>query len=499
MKLINNSFRLFQFGLQSKTHHRRFCGYNIFRIHQCQTDFKQVRLFSKLNYEVPDTDLRLISDTIFEIYKDNANEIQLSTLHNALLEQGIRCKTDPRFSTFQTNLADWKESKKSENLDGTKCNKDELFSLIGDSTCLEVITKTLGRQCIIPDFQSFSSKIHAIFDSVRHCDTGSLAKEDPTKFGMSLCTVDGQRIAIGDAEIPFCLQSCMKPFQYAIAVSNYTSQYVHQHIGKEPSGNMFNAIMLNQEDQPHNPMINAGALVVCSLIKPELPVAERYVHVQNIISDMAAGEYTSFHNAVFQSEKATSYRNFALAYLLKEKNCFADGTSVEETVDLYLQLCAFKMTCSSASVAAATLANGGVCPLKPERRILNSDAVRNTLALMHSCGMYDYSGVFAFHVGLPAKSGVAGGLMLVIPKVMGVTIWSPLLDEKGNSMRGLEFCRELVEQYNLHAYDNLRYSERKSDPRVLKRALTDNEICLLSSYAQLKSIERQHTHHLNLV
>lgn len=453
------------------------------------------RLYSEHHHNDREASLRLISNTIFETYKGTGHDAQISAIQHALYEQGVRWETDPRLSDFRSKLSSWRENKKAKDLDTDKCNEDDLFNLIGDDTCLKVITKTLGRQCAIPDFQSFGTAIRAIFDRVKDDETGSLAtyipqlaKEDHTKFGISICTVDGQRIDIGDAEIPFCLQSCVKPFQYAIAVSNHSSRYVHEHIGKEPSGNMFNAIMLNSDDQPHNPMINAGALVVCSLIKPGLAVAERYVHVQNIISEMAAGEYTSFHNAVFQSERATSHRNFALAHLLKEKNCFSHGASVEETVDLYLQLCAFKMTCSSASVAAATLANGGVCPLKPQKRILKSDAVRNTLALMHSCGMYDYSGVFAFHVGLPAKSGVAGGLMLVIPKVMGIMIWSPLLDEKGNSVRGLGFCKELVKQFNFHAYDNLRYSERKSDPRR-QIGLTENESTMLSLYAQLKSMD----------
>uniref|UniRef100_A0A3B5MDI8 glutaminase n=2 Tax=Xiphophorus TaxID=8082 RepID=A0A3B5MDI8_9TELE len=113
---------------------------------------------------------------------------------------------------------------------------------------------------------------------------------------------------------------------------------------------------------------------------------------------------------------------------------------------------------------AATLANGGICPITGER-VLSPEAVRNTLSLMHSCGMYDFSGQFAFHVGLPSKSGVAGGILLVVPNVMGIMCWSPPLDKLGNSVRGIQFCTDLVELFNFHNYDNLRHFAKKHDPR----------------------------------
>ncbi|KAG7270794.1 hypothetical protein CRUP_007310 [Coryphaenoides rupestris] len=127
-------------------------------------------------------------------------------------------------------------------------------------------------------------------------------------------------------------------------------------------------------------------------------------------------------------------------------------------------LCSIEVTCESASVMAATLANGGFCPITGER-VLSPEAVRNTLSLMHSCGMYDFSGQFAFHVGLPAKSGVAGGILLVVPNVMGVMCWSPPLDKLGNSVRGIQFCTDLVSLCNFHNYDNLRHFAKKLDPR----------------------------------
>ncbi|KAH0511686.1 Glutaminase kidney isoform, mitochondrial, partial [Microtus ochrogaster] len=274
-----------------------------------------------------------------------------------------------------------------------------------------------------------------------------LAKFSPDLWGVSVCTVDGQRHSIGDTKVPFCLQSCVKPLKYAIAVNDLGTEYVHRYVGKEPSGLRFNKLFLNEDDKPHNPMVNAGAIVVTSLIKQGVNNAEKFDYVMQFLNKMAGNEYVGFSNATFQSERESGDRNFAIGYYLKEK-----------------KLCSIEVTCESASVMAATLANGGFCPITGER-VLSPEAVRNTLSLMHSCGMYDFSGQFAFHVGLPAKSGVAGGILLVVPNVMGMMCWSPPLDKMGNSVKGIHFCHDLVSLCNFHNYDNLRHFAKKLDPR----------------------------------
>ncbi|KAG2468152.1 GLSK Glutaminase, partial [Polypterus senegalus] len=230
-----------------------------------------------------------------------------------------------------------------------------------------------------------------------------LAKFSPDLWGVSLCTVDGQRHSVGDTRIPFCLQSCVKPLEYAIAINEVGTERVHRYVGKEPSGLRFNKLFLNDEDRPHNPMVNAGAIVISSLIKPSANKAEKFDYVMDFLNKMAGSEYVGFSNATFQSEKETGDRNFAIGYYLKEK-----------------KLCSIEVTCESSSVMAATLANGGICPITGER-VLSAEAVRNTLSLMHSCGMYDFSGQFAFH--------------------------------------------ELVSLFNFHNYDNLRHFAKKLDPR----------------------------------
>ncbi|XP_041836610.1 glutaminase 2b isoform X2 [Melanotaenia boesemani] len=232
----------------------------------------------------------------------------------------------------------------------------------------------------------------------------------------------------------------------------------------EPSGLKFNVLSLDDEDKPHNPMVNAGAIVISSLIKPHSNKAEKFDYVMEFVKKMAGKEYVGFSNAMFQSEKETGDRNFAIGYYMKEKKCFPPGANMIDALDFYFQLCSIEVTCESGSIMAATLANGGICPITGERA-LSAEAVRNTLSLMHSCGMYDFSGQMAFHVGLPAKSGVSGAILLVIPNVMGVMCWSPPLDRVGNSVRGIHFCQELVSQFNFHNYDNLRHFVKKQDPR----------------------------------
>jgi glutaminase len=235
---------------------------------------------------------------------------------------------------------------------------------------------------------------------------------------------------------------------------------VHTHIGREPSGHSFNAITLDSRQRPHNPMINAGAIVSCSLIKSGQSASERFAHVFDTWRRLTAGGDVSFNNTVFLSERDSADRNFALAYFLRENAAFPKNTGISATLDCYFQCCSVEMTCDSMAIAAATLANGGVNPLTDER-VFSIDTVKNCLSLMHSCGMYDFSGEFAFLIGVPAKSGVGGGIMVVVPEVLGYCVWAPPLDEHGNSVRGIEFCKSLMSKYSFHNFDIVSGAEGK--------------------------------------
>ncbi|ROL50416.1 Glutaminase kidney isoform, mitochondrial [Anabarilius grahami] len=390
--------------------------------------------------------------------------VYTSHLVSALKATGLRTG-DPRLKECMDML---KVTLKSTT-DGVMLDR-HLFKKCVQSNIV-LLTQAFRKKFVIPDFQTFASHIDTLYEKGRKLSGGlvadyipQLAKFSPDLWAVSLCTVDGQRHTVGDTKVPFCLQSCVKPLKYAIAVHDHGTEYVHQFIGKEPSGLRFNKLFLDEDDKPHNPMVNAGAIVCTSLIKHGAGNAEKFDYVMNFLKKMAGNEYVGFSNATFQSERESGDRNFAIGYYLKEKKCFPDGTDMTAVLDLYFQLCSIEVTCESASVMAATLANGGFCPITGER-VLSPESVRNTLSLMHSCGMYDFSGQFAFHVGLPAKSGVAGGILLVVPNVMGIMCWSPPLDKLGNSVRGIQFCTDLVSLFNFHNYDNLRHFAKKLDPR----------------------------------
>uniref|UniRef100_A0A6Q2XTH5 glutaminase n=1 Tax=Esox lucius TaxID=8010 RepID=A0A6Q2XTH5_ESOLU len=408
-----------------------------------------------------------LEDLLFYTIAGGAEKIPAHRFTTALKSTGLRTG-DPRLKECMENLKVIMKTTSDGNLDR------HLFKKCVQSNIV-LLTQAFRKKFVIPDFMSFASEIDALYENAKNLGGGQvadyipqLARFSPDLWAVSICTVDGQRHTVGDTKVPFCLQSCVKPLKYAIAVHDHGTEYVHRFIGKEPSGLRFNKLFLNEEDKPHNPMVNAGAIVCTSLGIVEMrPKNSVLLMLQLFLSPgstflMLLTLLLSVPR--FQSERESGDRNFAIGYYLKEKKCFPEGTDMTSILDLYFQLCSIEVTCESASVMAATLANGGFCPITGER-VLGPEAVRNTLSLMHSCGMYDFSGQFAFHVGLPAKSGVAGGILLVVPNVMGIMCWSPPLDKLGNSVRGIQFCTDLVSLCNFHNYDNLRHFVKKLDPR----------------------------------
>jgi len=183
---------------------------------------------------------------------------------------------------------------------------------------------------------------------------------------------------------------------------------------------------------------------------------------------MAGNKKIGFDMAVYLSEMNTGDRNFALNYFLNDSKAFPENTNLKETIELYFQCCSMLVDVDTMSIIAATFANGGICPLTGEK-VLSPDTVKYCLSLMASCGMYNYTGKFAFKVGLPAKSGVGGGLMAIIPNVMGICTFSPLLDEYGNSIRGVEFLTKLTKKFNFHNFDSLGNTSKKDPRKNLKR------------------------------
>lgn len=414
--------------------------------------------------------------------------IKKQQLLDALSQQGIQ-SDDPRFLEMMSALYALGDEERITR---------EAFTEITRPNSL-LLQKVLQGKLIIPDFQQFSADIRAIYERTRTIKDGKVAdyipqlqRVDPEQYGVAVCTVDGQRYSVGDSKTPFCVQSGSKPITYCLALEEHGSDRVHQHVGHEPSGKGFSELTLNNEGLPHNPMINAGAIMCCSLIKPELTIADRFDYVMQRWQDLCGGQRVGFNNAVYLSERQTADRNFALGYFMREKQAFPPNTDLIETLEFYFQCCSIEVSAEQMAIVASSLANGGVCPMTG-KRVFDAGTVKNCLSLMYSCGMYDYSGEFAFTIGLPAKSGVSGVIMLVVPNVMGMCLWSPRLDALGNSVRGLAFCQELVKTYNLHNYDSLVQGQgTRRDPRLRKNEGNINgtmALCWAAAQGDLREVQ----------
>ena len=413
-----------------------------------------------------------VSHSLLDLFVEENGQFAVHKILSHLRRAGIRPFSDIRLTEMMNKLSIDPQGLTIASEIGVKKFVSVPEFQEASQSCALLLNQALSSNLIIPDFTAFSREIKAIYEDLK-CITGGqnaqyipqLARINPNFLGISVCTIDGQRYSIGDTEIPFCIQSCSKALNYAINVAEHGPALVHRHLGKEPSGVGFNQIRLDKNGLPHNPMINPGAISCCSVIKTGECLADRFDYIIKEYKKMAGEEFIGFSNATFLSEKATADRNFAIGYYLKEHGVFPEGTNLEETLDLYFQLCSVEATADSAAVIAATLANGGECPTSKEICV-TPDAVRNTLSLMYSCGMYDYSGEWSFEVGLPAKSGVAGSIFIVVPDVMGICVWSPPLDKLGNSFRGIEFAKRLIKRFSFHQFDTLMTgTSAKIDPR----------------------------------
>ncbi|XP_070169155.1 glutaminase kidney isoform, mitochondrial isoform X5 [Polyergus mexicanus] len=414
-------------------------------------------------------------DVLFDMFKnEETGLVSVGKFLAALRITGLR-KNDSRLQELTDNLKKEHAKAGHENIshETQKLDREQFRRVINPNIVL--ISRAFRHQFIIPDWAGFTKHIEDFYWKCKTNTEGKvasyipqLARMNPEYWGVSVCTIDGQRFSIGDTSIPFTLQSCSKPLTYAIALDRLGPEVVHQYIGQEPSGRNFNELVLDHNKKPHNPMINAGAILICSLlktlVKPEMGLAEKFDFTMNYFKRLAGEENLGFNNAVFLSEREAADRNYALGFYMREHNCYPDKTNLRDIMDYYFQCCAMEGNCETMAVMAATLANGGICPIT-EEKVLKPDSVRDVLSLMHSCGMYDYSGQFAFKVGIPAKSGVSGSLLVVIPNVIGICTWSPPLDPLGNSCRGVQFCEELVNEFNFHRYDNLKHATNKKDPR----------------------------------
>ena len=296
-----------------------------------------------------------------------------------------------------------------------------------------------------------------------------LRKANPDDFGICLMTADGQFFEAGDCDRRFTIQSISKPFTFGMAIEELGHETVCEHVSLEPSGDVFNAIELqNGTNRPFNPMINTGAITVTALLYARH--GDRTLdHMLGRFSAIA-GRQLSIDANVYESERRTGHRNRAIAHLLL--NFGLVHHDAEAALDLYFRQCSILVTCRDLAVMAATLSNMGRNPLTGEIAF-DIGCVKDILSIMFTCGMYDYSGQWAYRVGVPAKSGVSGGIMAVVNRQLGVAVYSPPLDKHGNSRRGIEVCVELASRLGLHVFDCLNAGSRFLDA-ILEKAAGEN-------------------------
>lgn len=257
-----------------------------------------------------------------------------------------------------------------------------------------------------------------------------LAAIDPAQFGMALVLADGEEISVGDAAVPFSIQSISKVFALAIALGRLGDR-LWARVGREPSGLAFNSILQLEAEQgiPRNPFINAGALVVTDAALARHAPREYLGELLRFIRAAAGDDDIHINEAVARSETASGHRNFAIAHFLRAHGNLTNAPDL--TLGAYFHQCAIEMSCLQLARAGRFLSG-----IKGAPRLIASERVRRINALMMTCGHYDGSGDFAYRVGLPGKSGVGGGILAIAPGRASIAVWSPGLNAQGNSKLG---------------------------------------------------------------
>jgi glutaminase len=311
-----------------------------------------------------------------------------------------------------------------------------------------------------------------------------LARADANHFAIAVCTIDGEVFEVGDSDETFTIQSISKPLVFGMALEGRGIEAVLGRVGVEPSGNPFNSVTVDpQTSRPFNPMVNAGAIVTTGI----LAQSEDRPDLESVRATFSrfAGRELEIDERVYASERETGDRNRALAWLMRSFGVL-DG-DLDAAVDLYFGQCSILVTARDLAVIGATLANAGLNPITGER-VIADRYVTHALSVMMTCGMYDNAGQWAFDVGLPAKSGVSGGVLAVLPGQLGFGVYSPPLDVRGNSVRGIKVCEQLSRELVLHVFgaspDSLSAVRRVSrgDEVMSNRVRSHHETAALAAH-----------------
>ncbi|MEU4195706.1 glutaminase A [Kribbella sp. NPDC026611] len=366
--------------------------------------------------------------------------------------ENVGAGADARIAPFERGQPEW-------------LDRDQFQYLLREP----VIRKALTDDLAMPtdEFAEFTQGVEEIYADLLDERSGevadyipTLATADPEQFGIAVCTADGQVFMIGDAENPFSVQSTSKPFSYAMALEEHGADFVHQYVGQEQSGGPFNDPLrsLDASGRPHNPMINAGAIGTLALVDADLDDSKRFEKLQHTWSTMA-GARVRMDEPTFLGEQETGHNNRMFASAMAGRDTLYKRSNRMygpiEATDFYFRVCSLEVDARRLAAAGATLAGGGVAPYKGQR-VFSQENTRRVLKVMEHSGMYNDSGKFSGKVGLPAKSGVSGNVLMVVPsKRLAVVAFSPRLDPVGNSVRGVQVCERLVEKFDLHPLQDL--------------------------------------------
>ncbi|EPI6108509.1 glutaminase B [Shigella flexneri] len=278
----------------------------------------------------------------------------------------------------------------------------------------------------------------------------ALATVDGSRLGIAICTVDGQLFQAGDAQERFSIQSISKVLSLVVAMRHYSEEEIWQRVGKDPSGSPFNSLVQLEMEQgiPRNPFINTGALVVCDMLQGRLSAPRQRIMLE-VVRGLSGVSDISYDTVVARSEFEHSARNAAIAWLMKSfGNFHHDVTTVLQN---YFHYCALKMSCVELARTFVFLANQGKA-IHIDEPVVTPMQARQINALMATSGMYQNAGEFAWRVGLPAKSGVGGGIVAIVPHEMAIAVWSPELDDAGNSLAGIAVLEQLTKQLGRSVY-----------------------------------------------
>ncbi|WP_375689792.1 glutaminase A [Pseudooceanicola sp. LIPI14-2-Ac024] len=338
-----------------------------------------------------------------------------------------------------------------------------------------------------------------VLRDLKGCDEGEVAtyipelgRADPSDFGIAVATADGRLYRSGTWDREVTIQSASKPFMYAAALANLGREALLEKVGVEPTGERYNAIVLDEENnRAFNPMVNSGAIVTASLLANR--TAKENAEAMLTRFSRLAGRQLSIDNSVFWSEHDTGHRNRAIAWLMLNSGIIERDPEI--VLDLYFRQCSVLVNCADLAVMACTLGTLGRQPVTGDV-VLPADVARDVLSVMTTCGMYDYAGQWLYDVGLPAKSGVSGLIMAVVPGQLGIAVYSPRLDAIGNSVRGVEVCKRFAGDFGLHACVNpfdpgaaIRRVYSAREVRSRRQRNSDERAMLVAGGGAMKVIE----------